>query len=119
MGELWGRTVKKQENELLDRAWHARDGFLMSMAETIQRKLSAAFAPSELTVVDDSARHEGHAGYRPGGETHFSVRLVSPAFEGLSRVERQRRVYAALTEEMKTQIHALALVTLAPGEVDN
>jgi len=88
----------------------------MSMSETIQRKLSAAFAPTRLDVVDDSARHEGHAGHRHGGETHFSVRIVSPGFAGLSRVERQRRVYRALAEEMKTQIHALALVTLAPGE---
>jgi BolA protein len=116
MSELWDRSVKKQENELLDSAWGARDAFLMSMSETIQRKLSAAFAPLQLEVVDDSARHEGHAGHRPGGETHFSVRIVSPAFEGLSRVERQRRVYAALADEMKTQIHALALTTLAPAE---
>ena len=101
---------------MLDRTWGVRDAFLMSMTETIRRKLSTAFAPSELEVVDDSARHEGHAGHRPCGETHFSLRIVSPAFEGVSRVERQRRVYAALAEEMKTQIHALALVTLAPGE---
>ena len=94
----------------------ARDGFPMSMTDTIRDKLSAAFAPSELDVVDDSARHKGHAGHRPGGETHFSVRIASPAFEGVSRVERQRRVHAALAEEMKSQIHALALTTLAPGE---
>jgi len=91
-------------------------GLGMSMTDTIRRKLSAAFAPSELTVADDSARHEGHAGHRHGGETHFSVRIVSPAFEGLSRMERQRRVYAALADEMKSRIHALALTTLAPGE---
>ena len=88
----------------------------MSLTDTIQTKLSAAFAPTELDVVDDSVRHQGHAGHRHGGQTHFSVRIVSPAFAGLSRVERQRRVYAALAEEMKSQIHALALTTLAPGE---
>jgi BolA family transcriptional regulator, general stress-responsive regulator len=88
----------------------------MSMADTIHRKLTAEFTPAELVITDDSARHEGHAGHRPGGETHFSVKIVSPAFAGLSRVERQRRVYAALADEMKTQIHALALTTLAPGE---
>lgn len=88
----------------------------MGVADAIHRKLTAAFAPTELVVTDDSARHEGHAGHRPGGETHFSVKIVSPAFAGLSRVERQRRVYAALSEELKTQIHALALTTLAPGE---
>ena len=88
----------------------------MTMADTIHRKLTDALAPTELVIVDDSARHEGHAGHRPGGETHFTVRIVSPVFAGLSRVERQRRVYAALAGEMKSQIHALALTTLAPGE---
>jgi BolA family transcriptional regulator, general stress-responsive regulator len=88
----------------------------MSMTDTIQMKLNAAFRPAELDVVDDSAHHAGHAGHRPGGETHFTVRIVSPDFAGLTRVERQRRVYAALAEEMKTQIHALALTCLANGE---
>ena len=88
------------------------------MAETIRQKLSAAFAPSELVVEDDSAKHAGHSGARAGGETHFSVRLVSESFVGLGRVERQRRVYAALAEELKPDgIHALALTTLTPAEV--
>ena len=88
------------------------------MAETIRAKLTAAFAPSELVVEDDSAKHAGHSGARPGGETHFSVRLVSDSFVGLGRVERQRRVYAALAEELKPDgIHALALTTLTPAEV--
>lgn len=88
------------------------------MAETIRAKLAAAFAPSELVVEDDSAKHAGHSGARPGGETHFSVRLVSESFAGLGRVERQRRVYAALAEELKPDgIHALALTTLTPAEV--
>lgn len=88
----------------------------MGMAEIIHRKLSAEFVPAELVVTDDSARHEGHSGHRHGGETHFIVKIVSPAFAGLSRVERQRRVYAVLAEELRTQIHALQLTTLAPGE---
>ena len=88
----------------------------MTMADTIHRKLTDALAPVELVIADESARHVGHAGHRPGGETHFSVRIVSPLFTGVSRVERQRRVYAALAGEMKSQIHALALTTLAPGE---
>jgi BolA protein len=88
----------------------------MSVTDVIREKLSAAFSPAELDVVDDSARHQGHMGHRHGGESHFSVRIVSSAFAGVTRVERQRRVYAALADEMKTQIHALALVTLAPGE---
>jgi BolA protein len=86
------------------------------MAETIRAKLEAAFAPQKLEIVDDSGRHAGHGGAREGGESHFSVSIVSPVFAGLSRVERQRRVYAVLAEEMKQQIHALALKTAAPGE---
>ena len=90
----------------------------MTMAETIRSKLEAAFAPQELAIADDSAKHAGHSGARPGGETHFSVRLVSESFTGLGRVERQRRVYAALAEELKPdRIHALALTTLTPAEV--
>ena len=89
----------------------------MTVAETIRDKLTASFAPSALEVTDESARHEGHAGHRPGGETHFNVRIVSNAFEGLSRVERQRRVYAALADEMKGRVHALSLTTLTPAEV--
>jgi len=88
----------------------------MSVTDTIRRKLTEAFAPAELVIEDDSARHEGHAGHRHGGETHFSVRIVSPTFTGLSRVERQRRVYAVLADELRTQVHALTLTTLAPGE---
>jgi BolA protein len=88
----------------------------VSMTDTIQRKLNAAFRPVELEVIDDSAHHTGHAGHRQGGETHFSVRIVSPVFAGLTRLERQRRVYAVLAEEMKSQIHALALTCLTPGE---
>ena len=108
--------MKKQENVLLDLALEPRNGLFMNMADTIHRKLTDALAPVELVIVDDSSRHEGHAGHRPGGETHFTVRIVSPEFTGLSRVERQRRVYAALAGEMKNRIHALALTTLAPGE---
>ncbi|MBV8975880.1 MAG: BolA family transcriptional regulator [Alphaproteobacteria bacterium] len=91
----------------------------MTMADTIREKLTQAFAPATLEVVDDSALHAGHAGSRPGGETHFSVRIVAGAFEGLSRLERQRRVYAALSEELKSRVHALSLTTLTPAEVWN
>jgi BolA protein len=88
----------------------------MAMTDTISAKLSAALDPVALAVEDESARHHGHSGARPGGETHFNVRIVSPKFAGLSRVARQRLVYAALADEMKAQIHALALTTLAPEE---
>ena len=88
----------------------------MSIAETIRQKLTGSFAPVELEINDVSAQHAGHAGARPGGETHFDVRIVSEAFVNLARVERQRRVYAALAEELKTSIHALSLITLTPAE---
>jgi BolA protein len=116
--ELWGSPAKKQENELLDinrspREWSAQT---MSTTDTIREKLAAAFAPAELSVTDESALHEGHAGAQPGGETHFRVRIVASAFDGLSRVDRQRQVYAALGDAMKDRIHALALTTLTPAE---
>ena len=82
----------------------------------IRHKLSAAFAPSRLAIVDDSARHAGHAGARPEGESHFTVEIVSARFAGLSRVARQRLVYGVLADELRTDIHALALKTLAPEE---
>jgi BolA family transcriptional regulator, general stress-responsive regulator len=91
----------------------------MTMVDTIREKLITAFAPDALDVEDESAKHAGHSGARPGGETHFNVRVVSKAFEGVSRVERQRRVYAALAEELKSRIHALSLTTLTPAEVWN
>jgi len=86
------------------------------MTDTIRTKLTAALAPVVLDVVDDSARHEGHHGHRHGGETHFIVKIVSPAFAGMGRVERQRKVYAVLAEELQNQVHALQLETRAPGE---
>lgn len=89
----------------------------MAIADRLRAKLVVALRPSSLTIVDDSARHAGHAGAREGGETHFRVRIVSVEFAGLSRVERQRRVYAAVAEEIAAGIHALALTALAPEEV--
>lgn len=88
----------------------------MSVAEQIRRKLSERFAPTRLEIVDESHRHAGHPGARPGGETHFAVTIVSPAFAGLSRVARQRLVYQTLAEELATGVHALSLRTLAPAE---
>ena len=88
----------------------------MAVAENIRRKLDAAFTPQELAVNDESAKHEGHAGHRPGGETHFDVRIVSAQFDGVTRVERQRRIYAALDEEFRGGLHALSLKALTPAE---
>ncbi len=91
----------------------------MSVAETIRLKLVEAFAPDLIDVKDESHLHKGHAGARPGGETHFSVTLVSKAFDGLARVERQRRVNAVLKAELDGPVHALALKTLTPAEARN
>lgn len=88
----------------------------MSVAATIERKLTQAFKPTRLRVIDDSHRHAGHAGARPEGETHFAVEIVSPLFTGKSRLERQRLVYASLADELRERVHALALRTLAPDE---
>jgi BolA protein len=81
----------------------------------IRARLQQSFAPLELDIQDDSARHAGHAGARDG-RGHYSVRIVAPAFAAVSRVERHRMVYAALGELMQTDIHALSIVSLAPGE---
>jgi BolA protein len=88
----------------------------MSMADSIAEKLTQAFAPIELVVEDQSARHAGHAGAPAGGESHFHVRIVTPAFAGLSRLERQRRIFAVLDAEMRGGIHALSLAALTPAE---
>jgi BolA protein len=88
----------------------------MSVQETIERKLAGAFAPVSLRVVDESAQHAGHAGHRPGGETHFRVYIVTDAFRGKSRIERHRMINAALAAELKAGVHALAIHAAAPGE---
>jgi BolA protein len=82
----------------------------------ILARLTESFAPDRLVVEDDSARHAGHSGARPEGETHFTVKLVSRSFEGKSRIERHRMVNAALAEELQDRVHALAISAKAPGE---
>lgn len=88
----------------------------MSVAETIRTKLTAAFSPQRLDIYDDSEKHHGHAGHREGGETHFRVTIISPAFEGLSRVDRHRKINDTLAEELRTRVHALQLTILTPEE---
>jgi BolA protein len=88
----------------------------MATQETITNKLCEAFSPEALQVVDESQLHEGHAGHRPGGETHFRVYIVSDAFKGKSRVERHRMINSALAAELAGGIHALAIHAQAPGE---
>jgi BolA protein len=88
----------------------------MSVKDSITKKLSEAFTPESLDVTDESHLHEGHAGHRPGGETHFRIYIVSQAFEGKSRVERHRMINALLAAELAGSVHALAMKTLTPGE---
>ena len=88
----------------------------MRMHDLITEKLTKAFAPEGLRVLDESHQHEGHAGHRPGGESHFRVYIVSDAFKGKSRIERHRMVNAALAAELSGSIHALAIHANAPGE---
>jgi BolA family transcriptional regulator, general stress-responsive regulator len=92
----------------------------MTVTETMRQKLTARFAPTRLEIVDDSERHIGHAGHPggagQGGESHFTVTVVSAAFAGLGRIARQRLVYETLADELKAGVHALALTTLAPDE---
>jgi BolA protein len=88
-----------------------------AVADTIRERLQAAFAPERLELVDDSSRHAGHSGAREGGESHFTVTIVSNAFSGMGRVERQRKVNAALAEVFQAGLHALSIKALAPEEV--
>ena len=88
----------------------------MNTRDTITNKLREAFTPESLEVTDESHLHEGHAGHRPGGETHFRIYIVSPAFKGKSRVERHRMINAALAGKLAGSVHALAIRAEAPGE---
>jgi BolA family transcriptional regulator, general stress-responsive regulator len=88
----------------------------MSAHDLITEKLTKAFAPARLDVVDESHQHAGHAGHRPGGETHFRVSIVAEAFRGKTRIERHRMVNETLASELKSGVHALAIQAVAPGE---
>ena len=87
----------------------------MSTQDVITEKLSKAFAPESLRVEDESHLHEGHAGHRPGGQTHYRVYIVSDAFRGKSRVERHRMINAALAADLAGGVHALAIHAAVPG----
>ena len=88
----------------------------MTVADSIRAKLTQGLNPSRLEIVDDSGRHQGHAGAHPEGESHFSVTVVAEGFAGLARLARHRMVHTLLAEELATRIHALQLRTLAPSE---
>ncbi len=89
---------------------------MASVAQQIHTLLNDAFAPNALEVVDDSAKHAGHAGARAGGESHFTVRVTSVHFKGMGRVARHRAVYAALKPLLDAGLHALAIDARVPGE---
>jgi BolA protein len=88
----------------------------MRTADLITKKLSEAFSPQSLKVLDESHQHEGHAGHRPGGQTHYRVYIVSEAFKGKTRLERHRMINALLSAELAGNVHALAIHAAAPGE---
>ena len=87
-----------------------------SVAAEIEQRLIAALSPTSLAVINDSARHHGHAGDDGSGESHFTVEIEAPSFAGMSRLQRQRAVNAALGDLMRERIHALAIRANAPGE---
>src|SRR5437879_11244982 len=107
MLQVWSRDNPCQELKI---------DAMGAIFEAIHQKLTSAFAPTRLEIEDDSARHHGHAGARPGGESHFNVVIESQAFAGAPKVARQRMVYRALAEELAGPLHALSVKALAPGE---
>jgi len=86
------------------------------VATEMLRRLNSALTSTNIQLIDDSEQHRGHGGYNPAGESHFSLRIESPAFTGKSRVERQRMIYAALGDLMDARVHALSIKASAPGE---
>ena len=82
----------------------------MTYAERMQTKLTEAFAPVELEIIDESEAHRGHGGFQEGGETHFKIIIRAEAFNGMNRVAQQRAVMAAVKQELDERVHALALV---------
>lgn len=87
-----------------------------TVTATLTEKLRSAFAPQDFELIDDSEKHRGHGGWREGGESHFRLRMVSAAFDGLNRVQRQRAVNKVLAEELAGPVHALSMELKAPGE---
>jgi stress-induced morphogen len=89
---------------------------MTSRATRLEAVLTQTFAPVLLRIEDDSSRHAGHAGAQPGGETHYSVLLVTTAFRDMNRLARSRAVHAALATEFSDGMHALALTLRTPEE---
>ena len=89
---------------------------MQSRAARLEAALTQAFSPTQLRVIDNSASHAGHAGAKPGGETHYDVLIVSAAFRGMNRVARSRTVHDALADEFAGGMHALSLTLRTPEE---
>ncbi|MDQ1080181.1 BolA family transcriptional regulator [Pseudoroseomonas cervicalis] len=89
---------------------------MLTRAERMREVLLEAFAAAEIRIEDDSHRHAGHAGARPGGETHYNLVVIAPDFRGMNRVARSRAVHAALAAEFGSGLHALSLRLLTPEE---
>ncbi|MBF0268264.1 MAG: BolA family transcriptional regulator [Alphaproteobacteria bacterium] len=89
----------------------------MNRAKRMETLIRNALSPTHLQVVDESARHAGHAGARPEGETHYRIVAVCPSFEGQGRAERHRAIYALLDQELRQGLHALSLELAAPSEL--
>ncbi len=87
-----------------------------AVADTLRSKLTTAFSPTRLELVDDSDRHHGHAGHSGSGESHFNLRIEAEAFAGKARVMRQRMVMTVLADELAGPVHALSITATAPGE---
>ena len=88
----------------------------MLVRDILTTKLNDAFAPESVDVVDESHLHEGHAGHRPGGQSHFRIYIVSQAFAGKSRIDRHRMINAVLADDLAGGVHALAIHASAPGD---
>ena len=86
------------------------------VATEMLRRLNSALTSTNIQLIDDSEQHRGHGGYNPAGESHFTLKIESPAFAGKNRVERQRMIYAALGDLMEARVHALSIRASAPGE---
>lgn len=86
--------------------------------DRITQKLQASFAPQRLEVIDESHKHQGHAGHDARGESHFEVRIVSDSFANKSRVERHRMVYDALSLELEERVHALSIKAFSLNEIE-
>lgn len=89
----------------------------MTRRERLIEQLRASLSPTSIDVVDESHRHAGHAGARPGGETHYHVEIVSARFAGMSRIARHRLVHEIVHDEFENGLHALSLKLLTPEEV--